>query len=148
MAAQAGLCLAWSETPEDTFCRVMAYINDENKHAKKPHEPRHEKTCLREFSTRSGSNRHAQPQKLARVFICAFVVRIWHKTHFLMARLICFQFLHCFDRMRFLLRFPLSPNADSKLWFPHFRGILRLKYCSLLYNFDLLDIALRRWNNV
>ena len=29
MAAQAGLCLAWSETPEDTFCRVVAqiYIN-------------------------------------------------------------------------------------------------------------------------
>ena len=24
MAAQAGLCLAWSETPEDTFCRVVA----------------------------------------------------------------------------------------------------------------------------
>ena len=23
-AAQAGLCLAWSETPEDTFCRVVA----------------------------------------------------------------------------------------------------------------------------
>ena len=27
MAAQASLCLAWSETPEDTFCRVMAHIN-------------------------------------------------------------------------------------------------------------------------
>ena len=26
VAAQAGLCLAWSETPEDTFCRVMAHI--------------------------------------------------------------------------------------------------------------------------
>ena len=26
MAAQAGLCLAWSETPEDTFCRVAARI--------------------------------------------------------------------------------------------------------------------------
>ena len=24
MAAQAGLSLAWSETPEDTFCRVVA----------------------------------------------------------------------------------------------------------------------------
>ena len=24
MAAQAGLCLAWSETPEVTFCRVQA----------------------------------------------------------------------------------------------------------------------------
>ena len=26
VAAQAGLCLAWSETPEDTFCRVVAPI--------------------------------------------------------------------------------------------------------------------------
>ena len=24
VAAQAGLCLAWSETPEDMFCRVVA----------------------------------------------------------------------------------------------------------------------------
>ena len=26
VAAQAGLCLAWSETPEDTFCHVVAQI--------------------------------------------------------------------------------------------------------------------------
>ena len=26
MAAQAGLCLAWSETPEDTLCRVVAQM--------------------------------------------------------------------------------------------------------------------------
>ena len=26
VAAQAGLCLAWLETPEDTFCRVVAQI--------------------------------------------------------------------------------------------------------------------------
>ena len=26
MAAQAGLCLAWSETPEDTLCRVVAHM--------------------------------------------------------------------------------------------------------------------------
>ena len=26
MAAQAGLYLAWSETPEDTFCRVVAHM--------------------------------------------------------------------------------------------------------------------------
>ena len=26
VAAQAGLCLAWSETPKDTFCRVVAQI--------------------------------------------------------------------------------------------------------------------------
>ena len=26
MATQAGLCLPWSETPEDTFCRVVAHL--------------------------------------------------------------------------------------------------------------------------
>ena len=26
VAAQAGLCLTWSETPKDTFCRVLAQI--------------------------------------------------------------------------------------------------------------------------
>ena len=26
--AQVGLCLVWSETPEDTFCRVVAQTND------------------------------------------------------------------------------------------------------------------------
>ena len=26
VASQAGLCLAWSETPEDTFYRVVAHI--------------------------------------------------------------------------------------------------------------------------
>ena len=27
MAAQAGLCLAWSENPEHTFCRVVAQLD-------------------------------------------------------------------------------------------------------------------------
>ena len=27
MAAQAGLCLAWSKTPEDSFCRVVAQLH-------------------------------------------------------------------------------------------------------------------------
>ena len=26
VAAQAGLCVAWSETPEDTFCHVVAQL--------------------------------------------------------------------------------------------------------------------------
>ena len=26
MAAQTGLCLAWSETPEDTFCRFVGQV--------------------------------------------------------------------------------------------------------------------------
>ena len=26
VATQAGLCLAWSENPEDTFCRVVAHL--------------------------------------------------------------------------------------------------------------------------
>ena len=72
----------------------------------------HEKMCLRESPTSQDTNRPAQPQKLASLEIsaiesrdiilskqrttkalirlrgCAFVVRIWHKTSFLMARLI------------------------------------------------------------
>ena len=32
------------------------------------YEPRHDKTCLREFPTMPDTNRPAQPQKLARVF--------------------------------------------------------------------------------
>ena len=76
-------------------------------------EPGHAKTCLRGFSTRYVSNQPAQLQKLARIWnfgyskytyhtisaannngadknarmrrlICAFVVRIWHKTRFRM----------------------------------------------------------------
>ena len=35
-AAQAGLCLAWSETPEDTFCRPMAHIGLRYKCSKSP----------------------------------------------------------------------------------------------------------------
>ena len=125
MAAQAGLCLAWSETPKYTFCRVVAHFLIIRTQVLCPYivritEPRHDKTCIREFPTRPDTNRPAQPQKLPRVLkfrllnleilyyltannkaanqtapmrrlICAFVVRIWHKTHFLMARLSCIQ---------------------------------------------------------
>ena len=27
MVAQAGLCMAWSETPEDMFCRIAAQLD-------------------------------------------------------------------------------------------------------------------------
>ena len=81
----------------------------------KQNEPRHYKTCLWKFPTRSDSNWSAQLQKLAwslkfwlqkletlyylgseqqrrmRRLIWAFVVPIWHKTHFLMAWLKCFR---------------------------------------------------------
>ena len=30
VAAQAGLCLAWSETPEDTFCQILQEISVPN----------------------------------------------------------------------------------------------------------------------
>ena len=64
MAAQAGLCLAWSETPEDTFCHVVAQIYMEQPSwldyektvyparyilGKVLYEPRHPKICLRGF---------------------------------------------------------------------------------------------------
>ena len=38
------------------------------------YEPRHDKTCLREFPTRPDTNRPAQPQKIARV------LKIWLKN--------------------------------------------------------------------
>ena len=40
VAAQASLCLVWSETPEDTFCRVVAqiyYTNEEGQDNCKNH---------------------------------------------------------------------------------------------------------------
>ena len=39
------------------------------------HEPRHNKTCLREFPTRPDTNRPAQPQKLASLKISAIESR-------------------------------------------------------------------------
>ena len=38
-------------------------------------EPRHVKTCLREFPTRPDTNRHAQPEKLASLEISAIESR-------------------------------------------------------------------------
>ena len=84
------------------------------------YEQPHDKTCLQEFPPTPDTNQPAQPQKLARVLkfrlqnleilyylsseqqvahqtawmrrlTCTFVVRIWHKTHFLMAWLICIR---------------------------------------------------------
>ena len=69
VAEQVSLCLAWSETPEDTFCHVVAHVYlltvFSNSCLFNLNEPRHEKTCLREFPTRSDSNWPAQLQKLA-----------------------------------------------------------------------------------
>ena len=80
MAAQAGLCLAWSETSKDTFSHVAARVNCNSFSCACFHndftvdcyhneisEPRHDKTYLQEFPTRPDTNRPAQPQKLARV---------------------------------------------------------------------------------
>ena len=74
VAAQAGMCLAWSETPEYTFCHVVAHKEMEEANDISGwlctikgllYEPRHEKTCLREFPTGSDSNWPAQLQKLS-----------------------------------------------------------------------------------
>ena len=60
------MCLGeWSETPEDTFCRVVAHllfkIMEQNNI-----QMSHDMTkCVREFPTRSDSNWPAQLQKLA-----------------------------------------------------------------------------------
>ena len=37
VAAQAGLCLAWSETPEDTFCHEVAHVEIQNEQYMKRH---------------------------------------------------------------------------------------------------------------
>ena len=33
VAAQSGLCLAWSESPEDTFCHVVAHLMYRSDHS-------------------------------------------------------------------------------------------------------------------
>ena len=80
VAEQVSLSLTWSETPEDMFSHVVAhfylklikalldelgltYIWLQQSEITIPFKPRHEKTCLREFPTRS--NWPAQLQKLA-----------------------------------------------------------------------------------
>ena len=85
VAEQAGLSLF--ENPEDRFSRDEAHLSfwlflcifvitynvvnvvQCNVFMYTTHliEPRHEKTCLREFPTRPDTNRPVQPQKLARV---------------------------------------------------------------------------------
>ena len=76
MAAQAGLCLAWSETPEDTFCHDEAHFKIVNEGTTTYNsfndciytniadlysisiiiEPPHDKMCLRESPTRQDTN--------------------------------------------------------------------------------------------
>ena len=46
---------------------IAAYMLNPDGHVVTIIEPRHDKTCLREFPTRPDTNRPAQPQKLARV---------------------------------------------------------------------------------
>ena len=43
-------------------------------------ESSHEKMCLMSYASSKGSDQTARMRRL----ICAFAVRIWHKTHFLM----------------------------------------------------------------
>ena len=70
MAAQAGLCLAWSETPEDTFCRVVAHVHVCVLY-EFLYEPGHEKMCLMSYAKNKGTDQPAHPRSL----ISAFVVR-------------------------------------------------------------------------
>ena len=70
MAAQAGLCLDWSETPEDTFCYVVAQLYWFMMIAFL-FEPVHEKMCLMPYANNKGADQPAHPRSL----ISAFVVR-------------------------------------------------------------------------
>ena len=66
VAEQASLSLTWSDTPEDMFSHDEALLHTSTtQFERNTFEPRHEKTCLREFPTRSDSNWPAQLQKLA-----------------------------------------------------------------------------------
>ena len=99
MSAKAGLCLAWSVTPQGTFCRVVAHIKLATvpfqlinlKYPSEVFEPRHDKMGLREFLSRPDTNRPAQPQKLARVFkfrlIWVFAGRTGHFVGYIVLRL-------------------------------------------------------------
>ena len=70
-----GRCPGWSESLLGTqsfcwFCHEAAHIVFIHVCLSSQTitiEPRHDKTCLREFPTRPDANRPAQPQKLARV---------------------------------------------------------------------------------
>ena len=55
----AWLICSWTDTIKPSLVKISLLL----------FEPRHDKTCLREFPTRHDTNRPAQPQKLARVFI-------------------------------------------------------------------------------
>ena len=48
----------------DVYTQIHSFSQN---HKSKANEPRHDKMCLREFSTRPDTNRPAQLQKLARV---------------------------------------------------------------------------------
>ena len=94
-------------------------------------EPRHDKTCLREFPTSQtqtglrihrswleswnfgyrikryytiygANNKDADQTARMRRLICAFVVRIWHKTHFPMPRLMLY--MYCYQTTGFSRR--------------------------------------------
>ena len=79
MAAQAGLCLAWSETLEDTFCRVVAHLFYDHIHEamweehsgryNPRYEPQHDKT--NKMSVRPAKTQISldiRPVRLIRVF--------------------------------------------------------------------------------
>ena len=54
MAAQAGLCLAWSETPKDTFCLNSGWMRIAVRGAKRPSIRTGKRSKVREKSVKSG----------------------------------------------------------------------------------------------
>ena len=62
-------------TPENIAVMILKFVQcgftPTEMHPKDAYEPRHDKTCLREFPTRPDTNRPAQPQKLASLEILA-----------------------------------------------------------------------------
>ena len=58
VAVQAGLCLAWSETPEDTFCRVVAQT-----------EPKHDRTNKITWAPSEDTGQPGNPPSLTEMFV-------------------------------------------------------------------------------
>ena len=79
MAAQAGLCLAWSEAPEDTFCHVVAHLVFGLAETSKV-SWNLGYNIYRYYTTWTVNKKDADQTECMRMPICDSVVCKWHKT--------------------------------------------------------------------
>ena len=88
MAAQAGLCLAWSETPEDTFCHDEDYMD----RVKRIWYLSHMRAAKVQTSLHEPSDRKPDPWplRMAGHAQLKFVMTECSKTQIRLTGLICF----------------------------------------------------------